>query len=321
MNLSDLDAEGEGRVPLEDCRFTVKQYHSGRWRFNFVLPDIPPGRYRVRVAFAVKDATQPPRVAEGRFEVRPPPGYVPPPDESPTPSAIALETHRPSPAPVAPMGAEPLPAPSPAAARVPPLRALTDPSSPDHTGPPAPIAPSRPPVVPMPRPAQASSAVPVALAPSDPASTHPSADHSAHSVAPQPTPLAPPESERPTRPDEPVPAPVAVSTPPQPPTPAAVAPPAAVAVPDTRPGTSTQASPTRPSWTPPPAPAEDLPGAHRSGGGERDLPSYHDGRRRPPRWDERIRDLVERDAGAAIAVGVAASAFLLLVISFLVRAC
>ena len=119
VNLTDLDADGDGRVAVEDCRFTVKQYPSGRWRFHFVLPDIAPGRYKVKVAFTIKDARRHPQIAEGQFEVRPPPGYVPPaePDAQPTPIELHSKAVSPAPTPVRSM-----------LHRVPPLQAV--PSSP-----------------------------------------------------------------------------------------------------------------------------------------------------------------------------------------------
>ncbi|MCB9676557.1 MAG: hypothetical protein H6737_15680 [Alphaproteobacteria bacterium] len=87
VRLTDLDAPGDGRVPLEDAQFAVDRHPSGRFRFEFNLPEVAPGRYAVRVAFSVKESGQEPVVAEGRFEVRPPAGYVPPqqPDAGPAP--------------------------------------------------------------------------------------------------------------------------------------------------------------------------------------------------------------------------------------------
>ena len=81
LRLRDLDAPGDGRVPLEEAKFAVKTHPSGRLRFEFTLPDLAPGRYQVNCAFAVKDSGHEPKVAEGDFEVRPPPGYVPPAEE------------------------------------------------------------------------------------------------------------------------------------------------------------------------------------------------------------------------------------------------
>ncbi|TVQ93810.1 MAG: hypothetical protein EA397_03400 [Deltaproteobacteria bacterium] len=86
----DLDADGDDdRVPVPDAQYTVKPHPSGRLRFDFTLPELRPGRYTVRIAFAVKDSSREPITADGHFELRPPPGYVPPADEPP-PEASAL---------------------------------------------------------------------------------------------------------------------------------------------------------------------------------------------------------------------------------------
>ncbi|MEZ4239658.1 MAG: hypothetical protein R3F59_26590 [Myxococcota bacterium] len=78
LQLVDLDATDDPRRPVEDTKIVVQVHPSGRLRFHLSLPAVPPGRYRVRVAFAVKDSGHEPQVASGEFEVRPPPGYVPP---------------------------------------------------------------------------------------------------------------------------------------------------------------------------------------------------------------------------------------------------
>ena len=99
VNLKDLDAPGDGRIRVKGSRFTVKRYPSGRWRFNFALPEVPPGRYSARVAFAIKGADESPRVSEGHFQVRPAPGYMPPAPPLDTPPAPLLLTpeHRSAP--------------------------------------------------------------------------------------------------------------------------------------------------------------------------------------------------------------------------------
>jgi len=96
VQIHDLDAEEENRVPVPEARYTVQTHPSGRMRFGFDIPDLPPGRYRARVAFAVKDSGDEPKTAEGEFEVRPPPGYVPPPEDIPasTPQPIAFDERR-----------------------------------------------------------------------------------------------------------------------------------------------------------------------------------------------------------------------------------
>lgn len=85
----DLDAEGDDRVPVPDARYAVKPHPSGRLRFDFELPELRPGRYTVRAAFTIKDSGHEPATTDGHFEIRPPPGYVPPAEE-PAPEASAL---------------------------------------------------------------------------------------------------------------------------------------------------------------------------------------------------------------------------------------
>jgi len=96
VQIHDLDTEDDERVPVPEARYTVQVHPSGRMRFGFDIPDLPPGRYRARVAFTVKDSGDEPKVAEGDFEIRPPPGYVPPPEEvAPSaPQPIAFEERR-----------------------------------------------------------------------------------------------------------------------------------------------------------------------------------------------------------------------------------
>ncbi|MCB9664306.1 MAG: hypothetical protein H6732_09345 [Alphaproteobacteria bacterium] len=164
VQLHDLDAGADGRVRIDNARFSVDRYPAGRWRFEFVLPDVPPGRYRVRVAFAVKDDREAPMVAEGTFQVRPRPGYVPPPDVDELPAPLTFSPRRDGegevrrPRPPQPI----LPADEADLARdtSPPM---TDPgpmSMPSWAGPlTAPgirLPPSAPPVTPAPRPALAA---------------------------------------------------------------------------------------------------------------------------------------------------------------------
>lgn len=95
VQIRDLDADGDGRVPATDTRYTVKAHPSGRLRFDFTLPDLAPGRYRANIAFTIKDGGHEPLVASGDFEVRPPPGYVPPAEEPPSgPVPIPLPARR-----------------------------------------------------------------------------------------------------------------------------------------------------------------------------------------------------------------------------------
>jgi len=88
LQLWNRDKGPDGRTKVEASRFSVDRYPSGRWRFTFTLLDIPPGRYDVKVAFEIKGSERQREVAEGRFELRPHAGYVPPvtdPDAPPPP--------------------------------------------------------------------------------------------------------------------------------------------------------------------------------------------------------------------------------------------
>ena len=78
LQLIDVDAEDGGRIPIHDASFKVSKHPSGRLRFQFTIPNVPPGRYRLKTAFSVKDSEHAPQIAQGELQVRPPPGYVPP---------------------------------------------------------------------------------------------------------------------------------------------------------------------------------------------------------------------------------------------------
>jgi len=100
VQLTDLDAEGEAaRVAIADAQFAVQQHPSGRLRYKLELPSVEPGRYQVRVAFAVKDAAEAPKAATANIEVRPPPGYVPPAKDPPPPEPLTFPGARQSTAP------------------------------------------------------------------------------------------------------------------------------------------------------------------------------------------------------------------------------
>lgn len=97
VQLRDLDGPEHARVRVPNARFSVKQYPSGRWRFTFTLPDVPPGRYQLRAAFLVKGGDADALVSEGNFQVRPVAGYVPPPPATaPVANAIPFGERGPS---------------------------------------------------------------------------------------------------------------------------------------------------------------------------------------------------------------------------------
>lgn len=100
MQLVDLDATDNSRVPIDDAQFAVAVHPSGRLRYKLGLPGIGPGRYKVKVAFAIKESGDDPKVASIDVEVRPPPGYVPPQGELPPPTPLPFpKPDTPPPAP------------------------------------------------------------------------------------------------------------------------------------------------------------------------------------------------------------------------------
>lgn len=139
LQLFDLD-RADARVPIgEDLSFDAKVHASGRLRFAFHLRELPPGRYRVAVAFGIKDGTAPLTVVEGHFEVRPPAGWVPPPSDEPHAAPIPMPTR----APEQPQPGLPRPVTPPSDDLAPP------PDAPAHFEPaPTPVAP--PPAMPPP---------------------------------------------------------------------------------------------------------------------------------------------------------------------------
>ena len=96
VQIFDLDAtDGDGRVRIPELAVKVKTHPSGRHRYDFTAPGLAPGRYRASVMFRIKDAAGDPAQTAGEFEVRPPPGYVPPSDDSPSaPTPLVLPMNR-----------------------------------------------------------------------------------------------------------------------------------------------------------------------------------------------------------------------------------
>lgn len=89
LQIIDRDAEGSGRVQLDDIQYEASTHASGRLRFRFRLPSVLPGRYSLRVAFSIKGSGNEPNLSTGTFELRPQPGYVPP--AEPAPVGATLE--------------------------------------------------------------------------------------------------------------------------------------------------------------------------------------------------------------------------------------
>ncbi len=119
--LAMFDRESDERIRNIACAYTVNSHPSGRLRFGFRVSDLLPGSYLIRVAFAIRESGDEPIVAEGRFERRAAPGYVPPRIE---PERRPIPLERPGAEPVTQTheSPQPLTAEEHAAATPPPTR-------------------------------------------------------------------------------------------------------------------------------------------------------------------------------------------------------
>jgi hypothetical protein len=298
MQIRDLDDPDKGRVPLPDTQYDVKTHPSGRLRFEFRLPDMAPGRYSARVAFAIKDSGREPVVSDCRFEVRPPPGYVPPPvDHPPDTGAIQFRPAARS-TPAVPLTADPPSTPS--------FAADTNASLPDAEVFPLPVAPT------VAEPPFDSSAAPQTFVASDVSDIHGEflghlGAPTDHGPATQPSPIAPPSDPGPDPLAPPVPRPPVLAAVPTAPTPdpevvvpAAVTPIPAVA-PALRP-----AEPSSPSWSGP-GQWEELPAPETTDYGSAapsELLPHADLGQDLPTWDNAEPGHKARSAGALIDNGI-----------------
>ncbi len=95
VGIALFDLDRDVRLKDVDLGYTVDKHPSGRHRFAFRLGALPPGRYRARVAFAIRDSGQPPITTEAELTVRAAPGWVPKP-ETAAPAALALREPAPA---------------------------------------------------------------------------------------------------------------------------------------------------------------------------------------------------------------------------------
>jgi hypothetical protein len=305
VKVVDLDAEGEGRVALSDTDVNSRPHPSGRLRFDLGLPDLPPGRYEATVAFGVKDGSASPTASTGRFEVRPPPGYVPP----------ALDP---------PSAAEALSFPTEQVVATEPGTFADPVTEPSDAGDPSSIGMSR--VVPLgvgPQPAHRPWE-----ASDDPSSASEPGDDLPMPLAPSSPGIAPPE------PREPTPMPL------QPDIGASLAADDA-GMPTVRDGSdrevlaSSPTVPNAPAPTPPPAPPaaeplrlsasfDDVPSPQRGTDLGDDLPTFDDDLGPPngaTAWVEKAIEFVRRDTYTAFMVVVVVALTALLVAIVSAKAC
>lgn len=195
VGIAVFDVDQDVRLKDLDLGYTCDRHPSGRHRFGFRIEGLGPGRYRARLAFAVRDSGHPPATAETEFTVVAAPGWVPRPaapaaaplpfrtDESPTGITEVRVPERRAPEPAPPV-VRPEPA-SPAA------RAESGPARPVATRAPAAVgpAPVAPPSAPAPRPAAVEAPEPAELPRLVPA---PVAEPEATPPAAPPVPPGPP---------------------------------------------------------------------------------------------------------------------------------
>ncbi len=306
LQVTDLDALGEeARVPVRDSKYTVKPHPSGRLRFDFNLPELPPGRYRANVAFTIKDGVGEPAVAGGDFEIRPPPGYVPPAEELAPPSVVPLAIAKKS--------------PDPAPVSEPPRLEVVPPPADDAF--PTPIAPSSPGSSP------GESDVPYVGS---------SAKDNDTLSGPSPVPQVVVEQEDTARPSDPdiydAPAPRVPVAPP----PMLAIPTPAISPPQMLPELLGE-NPTRPSETPPPnwsRPVDWDDVAHDPAGGDAYLPGPQGGEDLPSwnasasqtghplmSWVEKGIELIRRDVWAAFTIPAITVLVVILLLILIIRSC
>lgn len=77
VGIAVFEYDREQRMRELQLGYSVDRHPSGRYRFAFTIGGLPPGRYRARLAFAIRDSGQPPVTTEAEFQVRAAPGWVP----------------------------------------------------------------------------------------------------------------------------------------------------------------------------------------------------------------------------------------------------
>ena len=93
VGLAVFDLDKDERLKELDLAYTVDKHPgaygpTARWRFSFKVKGLGPGRYRIRIAFAIRDSGQPPATAETEVTVTAAPGWVPKGEGAPEAAAI-----------------------------------------------------------------------------------------------------------------------------------------------------------------------------------------------------------------------------------------
>ncbi len=331
-----FDRDREERVRELPSTYDVSRHPSGRFRFQFELGEIPPGNYRLRVAFAIRDSGHEPSTKECEFEIRAAHGYIPPPEQPPT-GPLGFESRVPDPR----TNTEPL--------ATPPMDLHGSSGGPHQPPPPAPAPPDAAPTPQRPapaKPARTASAKPKP-APRHAISTGPgslpvqatdesseptrrtsnstvsfSGDTVPASMGDTAVPVEEPQQGVPVpkvpRPT-PVPKPAPAPKPTPAPKPAPVAKPEPKPAPVPKPAPKPEPKPATPptasgSWADLPLGADPVEDITELGDEPDDLDEF----RPKPAWLQ-IIDMIRGDAWAMFMAGAAIIAIVLLVILFLLR--
>jgi hypothetical protein len=154
VGIALFEIDRDVRVKDAELGYTVEKHPSGRYRFAFHVGALAPGRYRARVAFAIRESAETPSTADVEYQVRAAPGWVPrveTPEDATVlriPSTPPPDADPPSVTPVVPLEAPNFGGPQAAPAREAGARDAMDPP----TGPRAvvvPITPHPPAVLPV----------------------------------------------------------------------------------------------------------------------------------------------------------------------------
>ncbi len=85
VGIAIYEIDRDVRVKNMELGYAVERHPSGRYRFGFDVSTLAPGRYRARIAFAIRESTDTPTTADTDFQVRAAPGWVPRMDDAEAP--------------------------------------------------------------------------------------------------------------------------------------------------------------------------------------------------------------------------------------------
>jgi len=97
VGLAVFDLDRDERLKDLDLAYSVDKHPGAygpvaRWRFSFRIRGLGPGRFKVRIAFAIRDSGQPPVTAETDVTVTAAPGWVPKGDVVATSAPLSFPT-------------------------------------------------------------------------------------------------------------------------------------------------------------------------------------------------------------------------------------